>query len=277
MTDTALMPDAAPSPPRPNAGAARKRSRAAVRTTTRSDEHSAAAEASKHAGVAIAAAEFRPALQVDGFAWPTSVTKLTTMAGTSLDPMVDRLIVGLARGRKVVALEGCHRGDGCTTILLAAGRRLAERGLKVILIDADFDHPRLARRLGLAPEYGWEESLAGRLPLAEVVIESVQDHLTILPLCEPPAGEDYRIKGRPNAAATLEVLRGAYDLILVDAGRPAKRSRIDLGLSERPAAWIDAVVLVQNVRSTPPGEIAEIWQRLQTAGVEEVAVVENFV
>jgi len=220
---------------------------------------------------------FRPAFQVDAFIWPTSVTKMGEAAGQCLDPVVDRLVVGSAKGRKVVAFEGCRRGDGCTTVLLAVARRLAERRLRVVLVDADFDHPRLARRLGLAPEAGWEAVLAGRLPLAETVIESVEDRLAILPLGEPPAGEDHAIDERPQPKATMDVLREAYDLILVDVGRHTKRSRIDLRLSEGPERWLDAVLLVQNVRGTPETEIAESWQRLRAAGIVDVAVVENFV
>lgn len=220
---------------------------------------------------------FRPAFQVDAFIWPTSVTKMGEVAGHCLEPVVDRLIVGSAKGRKVVGFEGCRRGDGCTTVLLAVARRLAERGLRVVLVDADFDHPRLARRLGLAPETGWEAVLAGRLPPAETAIESVEDRLAILPLGEPPSGKDYAVNEHPDPKATTDALRGAYDLILVDLGRPIKRSRVDLGLSEGGGRWLDAVMLVQNVRGTPESEIAESWGRLHAAGIAEVALVENFV
>ena len=221
--------------------------------------------------------DFRPAFQVDAFIWPTSVTKMGEVAGHCLDPVVDRLIVGSAQGRKVIAFEGCRRGDGCTTVLLAVARRLAERGLRVVLVDADFDHPRLARRLGLAPEVGWEAVLARRLPLAETVIDSVEDRLALLPLGEPPGREDFAVDERPDLQATMNVLRGAYDLILVDVGRLTKRSGIDLKLSEGSGRWLDAVVLVRNVRGTPETEIAQNCERLHAAGIVDVAVVENFV
>ncbi len=99
----------------------------------------------------------------------------------------------------------------------------------------------------------------------------------ILPLGEPPAGKDYAIDEHPDPKPTMDVLRGAYDLILVDLGRPVKRSRIDLGLSEGAGRWLDAVILVQNVRGTPETEIAESWGRLHAAGIADVALVENFV
>jgi Mrp family chromosome partitioning ATPase len=220
---------------------------------------------------------FRPLLQVDGCVWPTVVVRMEAAAGEQVDRVVDRLIVGLTRGRKVVGFQGCRRGDGCTTLLLAAGRRLAARGLKVILVDADLDHPRLARRLGLAPEVGWEMLLTGHVPLAEVAIESLQDRLAILPLGESPAARDDATGAGPDSTQTMAVLREAYDLVLIDLGRPFKGAADGLGLLEAAGARIDTVVLAQNVRSTSSLEVAETWERLRAAGVTDVAVIENFV
>ena len=36
-------------------------------------------------------------------------------------------------------------------------RRLAERGIKSVLVDADLTRPRLAKRLGVQPQFGWNE------------------------------------------------------------------------------------------------------------------------
>ena len=105
------------------------------------------------------------------------------VAGEQIDRLADALADGIEQGRQVVAMSGCRRGDGCTTVLLCVARSLAERGHRVAMIDADVDHPLLARRLGLLPESGWEETFSSRLPVEEVIIESVQDRLGVLPLC----------------------------------------------------------------------------------------------
>jgi Mrp family chromosome partitioning ATPase len=131
---------------------------------------------------------FRPMLEVDRFQWPAVVSRLDTGAGGVLEPLIDALVRGARRGWKVVAMAGCQRGDGCTTAALAASRQLARQGLRVVLADADFQDPRLSKRLGLAPQCGWEEALGGRVPLAEVAIESLFDRLVLLPVCRPPTG-----------------------------------------------------------------------------------------
>jgi Mrp family chromosome partitioning ATPase len=210
---------------------------------------------------------FRPAFQVEQFAWSAGATRLGRAAGIQLDRLADGLAGGLAEGRRVAALAGCRRGEGCTTLLLCAARRLAERGLKVIMVDADFDTPALARRLGLLPETGWEDVLAGRLPVGEAVIESHADGLAVLPLRGPLVAD----AGALPAGKTFATLRKHYDLVLVDLGQldPLAQSVAGQG--------IDAVVLVRNVRLTPTEEVAGIGDRLAASGVWETGVAENFV
>ncbi len=210
---------------------------------------------------------FRPAFQVEQFAWSAGATRLGRAAGIQLDRLADGLAEGLAEGRRVAALAGCRRGEGCTTLLLCAARRLAERGLKVIMVDADFDTPALGRRLGLLPEAGWEDVLAGRLPVGEAVIESHADGLAVLPLRGSLAAD----AGALPTAQTFATLRKHFDLVLVDLGQldPVAQSVARQG--------IDAVVLVRNVRLTPSEEVAGIGERLAASGIWEAGVAENFV
>ncbi len=210
---------------------------------------------------------FRPAFQVEQFAWSAGATRLGRAAGIQLDRLADGMAGGLAEGHRVAALAACRRGEGCTTLLLCAARRLAERGLKVIMVDADFDTPALVRRLGLLPETGWEDVLAGRLPVGEAVIESHADGLAVLPLRGPLAtAVDALPTGR-----TFATLRKHYDLVLVDLGQldPIAQSVARKG--------IEAVVLVRNVRLTPSEELAGIGDRLAASGLWEAGVAENFV
>ena len=214
---------------------------------------------------------FRPAFQVEQFAWSSGATRLSRAAGIQLDRLADGLANGLPEGRRVVALAGSRRGEGCTTLLLCAARRLAERGMRVAMVDADFDNPALGRRLGLLPEAGWDDVLSGRLPLGEAVIESTHDHLAVLPLRAPQNAESPRSPNAPEPAAALTLLRQHYDLVLVDLGH------FDAAAAAFHPRTIDAVVLVQHVRTTSPQEIQETRGRLAQAGLAEIGIAENFV
>lgn len=219
---------------------------------------------------------FQPSFQVDSFAWPSGCTRLGMLAPDQVDRLADALTRGLDRGQQVVAISGCGRGDGCTTLLLCVARRLAERGLRIAMVDADVDNPLLARRLGLLPEAGWEELLAGRLPLEEVMIESIQDQLALLPLCGSLPGENCPSEDVSRLAQNLNVLREHYDLVLVDWGRFDDAHRGDRPVAEAVLQWVDAVVLVHNVRSTEQSDLDRTRQRLGAAGLVEAGIAENF-
>lgn len=224
----------------------------------------------------IPSPQFRPAYQVDQFAWSPTAGKLSLSAGLQLDRLADGLAAGLSEGRKVIGLGACSQGEGCTTLLLCAARRLAQHGLNVLMVDADFDHPCLARRLGLMPETGWEDVLAGRVPSSEAVIESIQDHLSVLPLRGLSAEQDTPARLTVSPATSLAILREHYELILVDLGELNKAMPAGQPL-EASAHWLDAVVLVHNVRSTPQAELMQTRDRLQVAGIVEAGIAENFV
>ena len=87
-------------------------------------------------------------------------------AAEELDRLADALLAAGRQGQKVLAIGGCRRGEGATTLLLCAVRRLAERGIKPVLVDADLGRPRLAKRLGVQPQFGWDETTEAGGPIA---------------------------------------------------------------------------------------------------------------
>ena len=222
-----------------------------------------------------AAQPFRPLLEVDAFQWPPECDRLRRAAADQWEHLAEQLAEQAALGRKLVAISGCRRGDGCTTLILSVAPRLVERGLKVLLVDADFQRPLLARRLGLLPEYGWERVLAGRAAPAEVIIESLQDRLALLPLCQMPSalGDDRGATADPSVS--LGQVREHYDVVLIDLGRFHRHEAQGTPLEPR-ASWIEAVVLVRNTRSTPEEDLARHRRRIRAAGIHEVGIVENF-
>jgi Mrp family chromosome partitioning ATPase len=208
--------------------------------------------------------QFRPAFQVDHLAWAGGCTRLSLAAGLQLDRLADALVAAAERDLKVIGLINCRRNEGCTTMLLCAARRLAERGHRVVAVDADFDSPALAQRLGLLPEAGWEEVLSGRLPLEEVAIESLQDRLTIVPLIDG-------LSATGDPSFTFAALRRHHDLVLVDLGC------FDESAADIAAGALDGLVIVHDVRSTSPAELARLRDHLADRHIVEIGVAENFV
>jgi len=231
----------------------------------------------RQAAVETPARPFRPMLQVDRFVWPPVCNRLISAAGVELDRLSDAILAARDQGKRVLAIGGCRRGEGGTTLLLCVARRLTERGLRVALADADLADPQLAPRLGLQAHCGWESVWARQLPLAEVVIEAADTRLALLPLREPLGASRGSLDEPAAVAEGLDTLAASYDLVLVDPG-PLEDF---VGAVGMPAGGIarrlDAAVLVQDVRVTGPERLAEMQRRLAAAGIARVGVVQNLV
>jgi Mrp family chromosome partitioning ATPase len=225
----------------------------------------------------------RPAYEVDRFAWSETCDALLARIGVQADELAQELMAEAALGRKVIALSGCSRDDGGTTLALVLARRLAASGAKVALVDADFAGPQLAGRLGLVIGIGWETVLAlpGKTALWETMVESIDDRLTVVPLA---SRSRLHISGEIAARLTncLADLREAFDIVLVDAG--------PMSAADAEAAWLtasgnglDAAILVCDVRSTQADgtsvvadRVASVSRRLMDSNIAPLGVAENF-
>lgn len=219
----------------------------------------------------------RPATRIPSFAWPQICDRLLNTAGDQFHQLADALLIAKSQGRKVIAISGSHRGEGATSVLLAAARRLTERGIRLALVDADWDNPALGAQLTLKVDRGWQGVLAGDVPLAGAVIEAADTRMAVLPLRTDRAPSSQPWEQALGVAETIETIAQNYDLVLVDAGpilpdapkgKPAWR-----GLG----GCLDAAVLVQKIDEGAEQRVAESEQALAAAGVAALGIVQNFV
>ncbi len=183
-------------------------------------------------------ARFRPELEVDAFRWSATSDALVGPHAARWAGAVQSLLAADDRGCSLIGIAAAARGDGATTIAGCLARLLIANGKTVALVDGNFGAPGLAPSLGLAADIGWEDVLAGRVPLADAVIHSLGDQLAVLPLTHggQPAAEKL---DAIHASITAGVLRYHYDLVLFDLGaiadadqataacRLARRCRLD--------------------------------------------------
>jgi len=231
------------------------------------------------AQVSSAEATFRPAWQMEQFTWPKMCRRMFARAAEELDRIADAFIAAKQRGQTVLAVSGWNYGEGATTLLLCAARRLAERGIRIVLVDADVERPRLARRLGVQPQAGWNQSAMPPqgTSLAEVIVLATINNIALAPACEPSSGAERPTGNRSGLADCLETLRTHYDLVLVDLG-PLENVLAGLGSAgENPFRGIDAVVLVRDPRLTTQEQSGEIESQLTAAGITIPGIIENFV
>ncbi len=219
---------------------------------------------------------FKPAWQVERFTWPRVCRRLMARAAEEFDRLADALLAANARGQKVLAMAACCRGEGATTLLLCAARRLAERGVKLVLVNADLARPRLAKRLGVEMQSGWNETPDHDATfLANAVIEAAANNLALSAIREP---KDEQARGDcSRLAPSLDILKGHYEMVLVDLGPLENTESLGDYFGQTVGGKIDGVLLVHNPRITSEARLANVEEQLTAAGVPLAGLIENFV
>lgn len=216
-----------------------------------------------------------PLWQVDRFHWPAVCLAVQQKLGSELDALAEELLAGSRHHPEVVAFASARRGAGCTTLLLTLARALAHRGENVALVDADLEHPQLARRLRVRVSTGWEEVLGGALPPGEAMIDSLEDHVTLVGLVRP-AGRPDELRNSFRFDLLLRLLQTRHHVVLVDAG-PAE--------SPVPGAWqfpvgmtsrITRAVMVCDRRQDSVPNLARLAEAWQQQNVPLWGVMENY-
>jgi Mrp family chromosome partitioning ATPase len=219
--------------------------------------------------------QFHARLEVDQFSWPEPVTRLSESAARELGGFVEQLASRSYRGERLFNLMGMHRGVGCTTVLLAAARELAGRRLRTAIVDAKFSGPILAPRLGIASGGGWEQVCGGSAPLEEIMISSVDDAMTLVPLADSASPSMLKL-GALHVSVMFGLLRDHFDIVLVDAGTMDELGDACQISACGTTAQPDGVFLVYDRRSTQEATIAEACRRLASVRMDVLGRVENF-
>lgn len=223
--------------------------------------------------------DFRPQLQVDSVAWPKHLIAPRSDAKAEFDRLIAGLLGSDGVRRSVLGVAGCAPGAGSTTLVLGMARQMLRQGLRLVLVDANAVSPGLAARVGLLPELGWEVVAAGRFPVAEVAVESIDDRLTLVPLGDAEPLWDEVTPARTAAVNNaMETLRRHYDVVLVDLGAPGCGTSPAVAPTVRLVGdWMDAAVLVNDVRSRDADALRRARSHLVALGISVAGVAENFV
>lgn len=216
--------------------------------------------------------EFSPDWEVDRFVWPEICDRLLEVENRYFKHVGQRLEMATKQGHHVLMIAGSRRGEGRTSLALCLARSAAESGVNVAIIDADFRNPQLGTRLGMETPCSWLEVVAGKAPLAEAAVASVEDSLTLFPLA---GSEDIQIQSDDGRLlALVEEISSHYPLVIVDTG--------PLGAEERHAfadaknCPVDAAIVLRDLRYTTEKKAVTTAEQLQNSGIQAVGIAENF-
>ena len=169
----------------------------------------------------------------------TQVRPQSQMAESYRALRTSLLLSSLGAPPKVIMITSALPQEGKTTTSINCAVVLAQKGIRVLLIDADLRRPSIHKTLGMGPRSGLSNVLTGSATLQQAITRSsVLPHLAVLPAGTPPPNPA-ELLASSNMRDVLEELRGQYDHIVVDT--PPTLSVTDaVVLSPRA----DAIVLV---------------------------------
>ena len=149
------------------------------------------------------------------------------------------LLTSLGAPPKVILVTSALPQEGKTTTSINTAIVLAQKGTRVLLIDADLRRPSIHKALGMGPKTGLSNVLTGSATLQQAVVHSaIVPTLFILPAGTPPPNPA-ELLASSNMKDILAELREQYDHIIVDT--PPTLSVTDAVVMSTRA---DAVVLV---------------------------------
>jgi succinoglycan biosynthesis transport protein ExoP len=149
------------------------------------------------------------------------------------------LLTSLGAPPKTILITSALPREGKTTTSVNTAIVLAQKGARVLLIDADLRRPSVHKTLGLGPRIGLSNILTGGATLQQAVVQSsLLPNLYILPAGTPPPNPA-ELMASAQMVELLSELRDQYDHLVLDT--PPVLSVTDaVVLSPRT----DAVVLV---------------------------------
>jgi polysaccharide biosynthesis transport protein len=169
----------------------------------------------------------------------TQVRPQSQMAESYRALRTSLLLSNLGAPPKVIMITSALPQEGKTTTSINCAVVLAQKGIRVLLIDADLRRPSIHKTLGMGPRSGLSNVLTGSATLEQTITRSpILPNLSVLPAGTPPPNPA-ELLASTNMRDVLEKLRGQYDHIVVDT--PPTLSVTDaVVLSPRA----DAIVLV---------------------------------
>ncbi len=169
----------------------------------------------------------------------TQVRPQSQMAESYRALRTSLLLSNLGAPPKVIMITSALPQEGKTTTSINCAVVLAQKGIRVLLIDADLRRPSIHKTLGMGPRSGLSNVLTGSASLQQAITRSpVLPNLAVLPAGTPPPNPA-ELLASTNMRDVLEELRSQYDHIVLDTP-PALSVTDAVVLSPRA----DAIVLV---------------------------------
>jgi polysaccharide biosynthesis transport protein len=202
----------------------------------------------------------------------TQVRPQSQMAESYRALRTSLLLSNLGAPPKVIMVTSALPQEGKTTTSINTAVVLAQKGVRVLLVDADLRRPSIHKTLGMGPHSGLSNVLTGSTTLEQAISRSaVLPNLFVLPAGTPPPNPA-ELLASSNMKDTVDQLKEQFDHIVIDT--PPSLSVTDaVVLSPRA----DAVVLVIRSGQTTKQALRRSRDILMQVNAKVVGVLLNAV
>jgi polysaccharide biosynthesis transport protein len=174
------------------------------------------------------------------------------------------------RPPQVLVMTSAQPSEGKTCTSLNLALALAQRRVRVLIIDSDFRKPGVAQAMGMSNEKGLSNVLRGDLSFDEVVLQSESaPNLWVLPAGAAPTNPTDLLSS-PDMGRLIEELRQRFEHVVIDS--PPVLLMTD---STVLSILSDGVVLVVEGGVTPMGAVLRAHRIIENAGGKILGVVLN--
>jgi len=167
----------------------------------------------------------------------------------------------------IICLTSAVPNEGKTVTAISLARTMAMAGDRVCLVDCDLRRDIVSSLLTDKPENGLLEVLRGKSQLDDVLVPDAVPGLDLLPLAHVTF-TPRDVFGSEATKNLLEVLRGRYDCVLLDA--PPLMAVAD---ARQLAVLADVTLMVARWKSTSRVAVRAALQRLLSDGANVSGVV----
>lgn len=171
------------------------------------------------------------------------------------------------RSLTTILVTSPRRGDGKSTLALNLAAALAESGSTVVVVDADLDHPAVAKRTGNFEGPGLADAIRTQIPLLQ---PSTIDNLKVISAGGMSDDTLADLLASSACGIFFDRLVDPFDYVIVDAAALS-----DGPEAEELAQWTDGVLLVARQGRSKISECDESAAQLAAVGAELVGVVLN--
>ena len=203
-----------------------------------------------------------------------SITNLTTMDYSGVEALntICSNLIFSGRDLKKVVITSCTAGEGKSFLTMHIAQNLAQRGNRVILVDADLRRSLTIRRYGLETTGEWHglaHFLAGYDELDDVIYSTNYDNLYFIPTGRDVANP-VQLLDSEHFSDMLDALADHFTYVIVDA--PPVGLVID---AAEIAKACDGAVFVIEYNKTRRRDIIDAHKQITNSGCPVLGCIIN--